>query len=432
MTTSLKKSNSYRPLILCLILLSAAILRVTAMNDRPLLGDEVGTALGVEEEYWYIMTHFSGWLTQPAHCLLTKLFTQLMWVGEFPMRLPSLLFGLGGIVAIYFLASRLFDERTGVVASLLLALSPYHLFYSQMARGYAMAATLSILSMICVLKLLETRKVSYAALYVLSTTTAIYCHLGSLGIIPAEFLVALMIANREGRGVGMLRSLVPTAVSVALIGLLVLALYYPAMNEMLSYRQRFSGNTDKGFSFGFVPLLLTAFMGGRGWSIYIFSAFAALGLVRGFRENVSGALLLLLWPVGVLLFYVLNDSRVYPWAYTRFLFITLPALIIVAAAGLVTAAKAAADRLDKMSKTPPAVPLCVMLSVFILLTSTKVIPIGRVELAHVLSHPIMARKRLSDRPERAGPRAGEYRNPGGPYPDSVHRRRRPCRKRHRI
>ena len=345
------------------------------MKGRVYLGDEVGAALGVEKTYWHIMTHFSGWLTQPAHCMLAKLFSQALWMGEFPLRLPSLIFGLGGIVAIYFLAARLFDERTGVIASLLLGLSPYHVFYSQMARGYAMAATLSILSFFWILKLVETRKTSHAILYVASTLLALYCHLGSLGIIPGQILVALFIAYRRRREIELRQALLPVAISVAVVGALAAALYYPAMNDMLSYRNRFTGQEGRGFTFGFAPLTLATYAGGRGWSVYIFSLFAGLGFARELRKNLAGALTLILWPAGVFLFYYWNDSRVYPWAYTRFFFITLPVFIIAAAGGLAAAAKALSNRFGGALRSP-TVSLCPLVLVFVLTTSMKTVDIS--------------------------------------------------------
>ena len=357
------------------ILLLSAILRLAAMRGRVYLGDEVGTALAAEETYWHIMTHFSGWLTQPAYSMLAKLSSQIFWLGEFPIRLPSLIFGLGGIVAIYFLAARLFDERTGIIAALLLGLNPYHLFYSQMARSYAMAATLSILSFIWILRLVETRKVSDAVLYVSFTCLAIYSHLGCLGIVPGEALVALLVTYRRRGGNDWRKDLLPVAISIAAVGVLVLALYYPAMDDMLSYRRRFSGQSERGFSMGFVPLLLTAYMGGRGWSIYFFSLSAAVGLARSLRKDIAGALLIPTCAAGVLLFYFLNDSRVYPWAYTRFFFILLPVFVVAAAGGLVATAEAFAGRFKGTFKTATA-PLCLMLSAFIFLTSTKIIEIS--------------------------------------------------------
>ncbi len=371
----LSEDSSRRLFILVAIILLGAALRLAAMNGRVLLGDEVGTALGTAQTYGQIMSRFSGWNTQPAYYFAARLSSQILSPGEFALRLPSLLFGLGGIIAIYFLASRLFDKRIGLVSALLLALSPYHLFYSQMARGYAMAATLSMLSFVWLLRFLDRRSLTDAVLYVLSTTVAIYCHLGCIGIVPGQIVMALLIAYRRRGEARPVRTLLPIAFSVAVVGILILALYYPAMSEMLAYGRRFSGQTERGFTLGFVPLLLATYMGGRGWSIYIFSLFAALGFARLLRRGRADALLLVTWAGGVLLFYFLTDSRVYPWAYTRFFFITLPALIIVAAAGLVAAADTLTDRPGGRFASA-SIPLCILPVIFIFMTSTKTVEIS--------------------------------------------------------
>lgn len=367
-------NGSRRTLALFFIIALGAVLRLEAMNGRVLLGDEVGTARGVHETYWYLMTHFGNRLTQPAYLILSRFFANTLWVGEFPIRLPSLLFGISGIVAVYFLGTTLFSRRVGLLSALLLALNPYHIFYSQMARGYVMAATLSTLSFLWLLKLIETRKPLHAACYVLSTSLAIYCHLGCVGIVLGELIVVSFIACARRSG-SVRRILLPVAASVALVGVLSFLLYLPAMNDIVEFRQHWTGKQGGGFSLGFVPLMLTAYMGGRGWSIYVFSLFAVLGLVEAIKRGFKSAAPLVAWPLGVFLFYWANDSGHYPWAFSRFFFIALPGLVITAAAGIVAVFEAAARRCGTTDRRP-TVLLWALVGVFLLTTSSKVIEVS--------------------------------------------------------
>lgn len=56
---------------------------------------------------------------------------------EFWLRLPSALASIAGLVLIYHLGRRLFDERFGLIALALLAFSPLEIWYAGEARMYA-------------------------------------------------------------------------------------------------------------------------------------------------------------------------------------------------------------------------------------------------------------------------------------------------------
>jgi mannosyltransferase len=74
---------------------------------------------------------------------------------EIWLRLPSLLAGVAAIPLLYELGRKWVGPRAGLLASALIALSPYHIWYSQDARMYALLGTLSILSMVFYDRLLE-------------------------------------------------------------------------------------------------------------------------------------------------------------------------------------------------------------------------------------------------------------------------------------
>src|SRR5690349_5103552 len=59
------------------------------------------------------------------------------------LRYPSVLFFAATVPAVYLLGRRLFDERAGLVAGLLLAANAFALQYAQEARSYAMALMLA-------------------------------------------------------------------------------------------------------------------------------------------------------------------------------------------------------------------------------------------------------------------------------------------------
>ncbi|MGQ9628231.1 MAG: glycosyltransferase family 39 protein [Anaerolineae bacterium] len=82
----------------------------------------------------------------PLFYLLLRL-TMLAGQDEFFLRLPAAFFGVAAIPLIYVVGRRFFGVGAGLLAALLLSLSPLHVWYSQEARMYTMSAFLALLCM---------------------------------------------------------------------------------------------------------------------------------------------------------------------------------------------------------------------------------------------------------------------------------------------
>jgi len=116
------------------------------------------------------------------------------WVGlfgdsEFAARFLSALFGFFAILMIYKVGRLLFDKEVGLFASLLLALSTFHIRFSQEARSFSLMVLLTLISIYFLLKIQlgETRPWDSIA-YALSTVLLIYTHYYGLFIVIAENL----------------------------------------------------------------------------------------------------------------------------------------------------------------------------------------------------------------------------------------------------
>jgi hypothetical protein len=310
------------------ILTIATALAGSAMYGRVLLDDEVGTMLAVEQGYGEIATTFDEWRTQPAYFLLAKPVTALLGSSELAIRLPALGAALAGLVALARLGARLVSQRVGLLAALLLALQPFHLFYAQMGRGYTLAATLSTLSLLGMLALARGAGPGTGVAYLLARALGVYAHLGALGSGLAELAVAVCVARP--RGTAALRRTLAWLAAGAVASAL---LYLPLLDSLLRFRESWSADVGS-FGWGFLPLLLSAWAGGPGWPTLVWLAAVLAGCGLAFRHSPVAGLCLLLWPIGVLAFYVLNGTAHYPWAFARFLFPALPALALAAAIAL--------------------------------------------------------------------------------------------------
>jgi mannosyltransferase len=102
----------------------------------------------------------------------------IRWFGdsEWVLRLFAVLCGTLSIPIAYRLGKDLLGKTAALWAALLMAVSVYHIYFSQQVRGYALFALLTWISMILFLRLLERPSVRVVFGYCGVTLLALYCH----------------------------------------------------------------------------------------------------------------------------------------------------------------------------------------------------------------------------------------------------------------
>jgi len=149
-----KRMSPFLPLFLLLILATAVRL--------PLLGgsfwlDEAAQALESARPFNQQLNILNDFQPPLMHYIVHfALFasSEEWWLRTIGALLPA----LGTIAATYLLAKKFFSTQTAILATLLLATSSFHIFYSQELRPYSLPALWAVLSWYCVLTLLTTRK----------------------------------------------------------------------------------------------------------------------------------------------------------------------------------------------------------------------------------------------------------------------------------
>ncbi|MDO8682984.1 MAG: glycosyltransferase family 39 protein [Armatimonadota bacterium] len=111
--------------------------------------------------------------------------------GEFWIRLLPALFGTATIYVIYRLAAHIFGRKQALIAALLLAVSPFHLWYSQEARPYAFLMFFSLSGMLYYLRAMERGGRVNCSLYVLCNLFAMYNHPYAAFIVLIQFVYAM-------------------------------------------------------------------------------------------------------------------------------------------------------------------------------------------------------------------------------------------------
>jgi mannosyltransferase len=324
----------WRPVsIATLTLLSgaAAVLRFSFLARKPFWFDEcfsVEVARLGWPDFWRLM-----WRREANMSLYYLLLRGWLHFGSSPffIRSLSVVISLATLPAIFWLASQLFDGRVGLLAVALMSFNAFHIRYAQEARSYSLFVLLAILSSGFFVATLREPSHRNRLRYVLASVLAVYAHLYALLLMAAQWLSVR--GEKEPT-----RASVPRRgwiwISVASLPLIVFAaktgagpirwIQRPGFRDLLHFMEQMAGNDGWPLLFLYVAACLVAIIPQEGKR-------------RPFRSeaesdgwSVRFLLIWLLFPVVLTL--LLSLAR--PLFLGRYFIFCLPALVILAAAGL--------------------------------------------------------------------------------------------------
>jgi len=164
-----------RQAVVLSILLLAAILRIYAISLYPLTGDEYSSlaeaklvGLNLNSIIYSGLMHF--WI---------RLGSSELW-----LRLPAAILGIATVVILFKLGEKLGGWRTGVVAGLLAATSPFNIYHSQEVRFYAFFMCAAAAFMLATVHYVDARRTwrTYAALLLTGVTLFFSHFIGPLAL----------------------------------------------------------------------------------------------------------------------------------------------------------------------------------------------------------------------------------------------------------
>jgi len=127
------------------ILALGLVLRVISLNQSLWLDEATSVLAASKLSYSAIIHQFSpGDFHPPAFYLLLKFWIDIFGSSEVAVRSLSVVFGVVTIYLVYSLTHKLFDNATALIAALLLATAPLHIYYSQEARMYVLETLLVV------------------------------------------------------------------------------------------------------------------------------------------------------------------------------------------------------------------------------------------------------------------------------------------------
>lgn len=164
---------------------AGAALRLSVMQRLPFEQDELYSVI---EARWLFDSPLNpGIHARPLYYLMQHLLLDAFPVTHLTMRLLPVGFGIAGIVVTWILARRILGTTAAMLATLLVAVSPWHLHASGMARYWSL---IYLLSALFLLFLLQARKYGKPRDYII----ALICLLLGTASHPTFFFPVTGIA----------------------------------------------------------------------------------------------------------------------------------------------------------------------------------------------------------------------------------------------
>jgi mannosyltransferase len=260
---------------------------------------------------------------QTLYIVLLNFWTRLFGSSEIALRSLTVLLGGLAVPVMVLLGTRLFGRPAGLVSGLLLAVSPFFVHYEQTARTYALVVLLVTLSSYFFVRELEQPSRATRVGFVLASALAINAHYMAAFVLLVQFLTLLAVKRRAA----LTREWLLAAGAIAI-------LCVPA--AVTAHRQGTSGlDWIPTPSFSSLIDVPSEIAGGKVLLITLvilacYGLFRAIDDHRLWRAGFVAAWFLV--PV-LLVFAVSKLGR--PAFLSNYLIVVLPALLLLAAAGLV-------------------------------------------------------------------------------------------------
>lgn len=398
--------------VLLLVVLIGAALRAYRLGEKELWYDEWMTALHAtrENDLFTVIRDPLESLQIPApplYFIITHFFNYL-GEGPFFLRLPVAFVGVLSIPMIYMVGKTLFGQQEALLAAFLLAVSSYHIRYSQEARYYSMMLSLSLSSLFFLYRgMRRNDRLSWLG-FALTMLASLYLHLFAAFFFLAEGLWVLTWLlpldkgqaqkadfARKKRGRQKRASRWPRPIrpahqrglrywlrhpvsSFTLCGLIICILYLPMVPFILRGARGARGLGGEPSPFttmemrDFLPTVFSLFGAGMGLPLYLYAAALAGGLLSlGLEKRWKLLILAMLWSVVPFLILLVVPAR---HAFRlRYLIFILPVFLLMVARGLTWLVGALARRWPNL---PSSMPVLGAAALALLLGGFNVTPVG--------------------------------------------------------
>jgi 4-amino-4-deoxy-L-arabinose transferase-like glycosyltransferase len=318
-------------LILALIMLLATGLRLYKMGTWSLWIEELHTLRHTNAIN--SLADILGNL-RAIYFIMNKLAFLLLGESEWTARILPVFFGILAIPLIYWIAKRIFGLSIAILAIFLLAISPWHLYWSQNARFYTFFLLVFNISCIMYYLGIEKNRFVYIAISILTLILAVMTHLIGGLLVPVFILYYLLlkILPFEKPPGLKLSNLLPFIILpilgyVALESLRIFVLDAIPLYE--NFYTRFISTTRIFVGYQNPLIMLTSVVYYLGTPVTLSALFGSLFLL--YQKDRAGLFLSVGAFLPLLIFMLVSP---FVSVVNRYVFMTLPFWIILAAFGI--------------------------------------------------------------------------------------------------
>jgi mannosyltransferase len=325
-------------LALVLILLAAGVLRFYRLDARDLWYDEIFTYDVSQNSIPQLLYDLSRDTSPPLYFLMLKYWAWI-WGSVVNLRSLSVVWALLGVWGAYLLGSQLFSRGIGLYAALLVAVNPFHIYYSQELRMYTAYTTLLLFGAYFLTRGISRQNRRDWLLAGVFNALALYTHYHAIFFILGEYLFVWYVA-KAGDIVLPRKRIFESMVVTGLSALPLLPLVVVQANNNLGKIAWISTPLLSDLPRSFVIAFSYYFYATREawwmWAVYG-ALFCALlwgnwGIWRDKATRSAMIFLLCTAIFPVVLMFVLSYSRVKFFLVSRFIIISLiPFLLLLSA-----------------------------------------------------------------------------------------------------
>lgn len=318
-------------LILLLLIAAGAVNRLLYLARKPFWFDE-SFSVEVARIGWGNFLHLLWWreANMSLYYLLLRIWLHA-GLSEYFIRSLSVAFAVATIPAIYWLGAELYDRRVGLIASALFAFNAYSVRYAQEARSYTLFLLLATLSSCFLIAWLREPSRKNRIGYVVVSVLAVYAHFYALLLIAVHWLALRRRVRRSKIEIGQLRT-AWISIGIAVLPLLVFVaktgagpikwISRPGLGDVFAFYEHLAGGATWPLLAVFAAACTTAVLP---------VAKRLISRDQGWESWRCRFLLIwLLFPVALTV--LLSFAR--PVFLGRYMTFCLPALVVLAAAGL--------------------------------------------------------------------------------------------------
>lgn len=363
-----------------MVFLSVAtlILRLWRLNTD-LWVDEVLTLIGyARKPFGEILTSFPDQNQHMLYSFLAHTSFEIFGESAWALRLPSVIFGVGSIWAMFFLARKLLGVKEALLASALMTFSYHHVWFSQNARGYMGLLFFTLLATWFWFEALEKNRWGWWLAYSAAIVLGMWVHMTMAFVVATHGLVylAMILLPKLSGGVERSTGIRPWVAwflsvtvtlqlyALALPEFLRVALHEESKNSEWTNPIWVLTETIQNLSIGFAGIAVVICGG----------AFVAFGWLSLLRKNLRAAVLMILPPILAGIFMLSVGHNLFP----RFFFFAMGFGLIIVIHGAIELPKVLFGFINKsaISNQQSAIPnaLGVAMVMLVILASLTTVP----------------------------------------------------------